>query len=142
MPNSTPTEQIAEQARNIPKAELRAILLQRILDFDTSISNFYPGSGFNGLGPVLKEYADLRDRYFQSGGTLEELAHTSRLREQAAKQTQREKVRALIAVGKFPAVPPCPQYFKNDTGCNWETEWFDYHIRVTLQKNEQQGVAS
>lgn len=140
MPRSAPlsnhTEQnIQGQAASQSREELQQILLQRWLDFDLSFRNLYPDGFAAGPGPAMKEHNDLEQRYYEAGGTRKALSDALRARQEAEKHQYRERYRNLIAAGKFPAVPPCPQYYQDDAGCNWELDWFDLHVRKELAKS-------
>lgn len=134
MPNLPANRPIAATPEE-PTEELTAILLDKLANFNMSIRNLYKGSQPNQ--PVFDELIDLHERYFAAGGTAQELATALRGRSERDKQELRRRVTVMIENGKFPPLPPCPQYFKDDRGCNWENEWFDYDIELVFKKRKQ-----
>ena len=131
---STPKAVVPAQADNTSKEELREVLLQRLFDFNKP---FYDRSGPTD---AIAEFNDLEERYFAAGGTGADLAKRRAEKRARGEDERREKYRQLIADGKFLIVPPCPQYFKNDAGCDWENAWFEYTIRLTFLRREHRSI--
>lgn len=121
------------QSQQPPKESL-AQLLDKYEKFPRNlIAYFYSRNGLPNE-EVFQEFEELQVAILSKGGTEEDLRAADCRAITKYVRLRHLHYKNLIAEGRMPAVPECPDYYKLDRPTSWEIDWFDRHIEMHIDK--------